>query len=101
MTGKQIATRDVVIKVPGSKQPPAVYHVEERELFSNPPFYRTFIYDDADPFMFIDGKGYSDELIAEFVEVHKRARKQGEESGRIAYRNELLDKLGAEPRRGA
>ncbi len=93
---KQISKRDIVVK---KKDGPVVYFVEECELFQNPSFYRTFIYDDAEPFMFIDGKGYSDEMVAEFIEVHKRGREQGESWGRSAYRSELLAMLGAEPRR--
>ena len=62
---------------------------------------QTFLYDDADPFLWIDGRNYTPEQIAAIVCVHRRARDLGRQLGRSDLGREVLGLLVGTIREGA
>lgn len=70
-------------------------HIEE---FATPPTM-TKVYEGGDFLLRVDGCGWADSQLAAIIGVYYRARDEGHASGRNAYKLDLLNFLGAQPRK--
>jgi hypothetical protein len=60
---------------------------------------KTLVYDDADPFMCISGVEWTKRQLEALVNVWHDGWNKGQRCGRATLKGELLNLLGAEPRK--